>query len=369
MYFLGASLGDQVHVLVLKLFPILSIWLFSIYAIRFLVNRKDTLVLFLFATLLLNPAILIHTAILGYQDGFYISILAISIVLIGQIDNLKNKAKLQMLVVAFLLVFGTLAKWQFIIFLPSLTCVLYKLAVKCNLQKQFRRGIIFGILFGFLTLLVGSNSVYDIIQHSYGSVLSLHRITHDGFVTANFPNFWFIMGFLQRLPKLLNTGDGSIFYSSSFPWFDRKIQSDGRYVFLIIAVIMTSIIIYKVKRLKKINFANLATVLSLWSIIMYSEFNTGVHENHLISAVPLSLLLFTYNKTFRSAIFLLWFSVFNFLNLNHFYGLGSKGIFGYNFRIMIFGYNTAFILALVNLFVFIFLVRRLISSHDDSLGF
>ena len=323
----------------------------------------------------LNPAVLLHTTILGFMDAFYILFLILTIVMFSKL--MDGKTSLFNLILAILaLTFGPLLNWQFLYFTPVFMLILlYLFFVKR--KYVMLKVLFFSFLIFILSLLIPVSGM-NLFERVFALVISFARITTENFVVANISNFWQIVNFFVH--------KCSLSYCEGLPrnmllyWQNLELMRLLRIPYLVLLLTYSLILLTKmnilsipfVHKMRSIRLRDpelFLIAVCLWFNLIYVLFNTGVHENHFIPSVLLSAWLVIRKGTRISLILFMFFTFYNFINLLIFYQFGMRGLFG-----IVPGMNPlvvnigSMVLSVLLLCTFVYLFIRLLKSNDESLG-
>jgi hypothetical protein len=304
----------------------LPFWIATLFMILSMTDKKkinkiSTPLTFM---ILLNPSTIMNLNILGYMDVFYIFFLFLSIFLIDKMD--ANK-KIVPLLFAASFVIGPFTKPQYIMFMPILFIFGFYKIYKYKLFRQSILGVMLAIFILLITLAIGSNNIKDFIHHG-GWMIDIYanRILSQDFVVANFPNFWQIVNAFVH--NGLNIFDVNLRY-----WIDPVLADRGKLLFIVVfigySVLFGNAFFNKKSyNIRKVGSTYVLLIASLWTITIYSIFNTTVHENHLVAAVFLSATLYAIRPDRKNIFIFIFFTLFNFVNLIYYYRFGLSGLFG-----------------------------------------
>lgn len=253
-------------------------------------------VLIYFTTL----SIILNTQALGYTDIVFAPFLILSLVCI-------YRNSFYWAGVLFGLSF--LIKWQPLIILPSIIVYLIKLHSAPKRIIPTLSKFIFGIITPILVLFSINHNILKTLYTSLSIALN------DRFLSAalNFP--WIVSTFLQK--------DMGIEYVTI-----EHVSNPIALFYIPKIVFLALTVIFSILFLRKPISNNRSFESFLLNALMiytsYFMITTGVHENHLIIAVLLSLLIFIAHPSFPNRILLAVVDLVALLNMFLFYGISGK---------------------------------------------
>ena len=293
-------------------------------------------------SIILHLSLLLNSVALAYIDIYFLPALIISL------WSLKRRKYL--LFTIFYLI-ACFIKWQPIIISPFI--ILYILNINSfeelktiDLNKIFNLVILPTFIFFIIILYL-----FGIIP----VITSFAKVLNHKFLSGNALNFNWILTNLAKLLFPENFGcliDGQANY----------ININSLPVLIIIKlpfIIFFLYTLYIYSKIKK-NF-EILIIFSLLSYLTYFIFNTDVHENHLLIAVVLSVILFWLNDNY-----LLWMLVIILMsNINMYLFYGADGT-GLNFSRVIFNIDITFIFSIINVVLYLILFKICTSSKINN---
>ena len=319
---------------------------------------------------LLNPAMVLNVSVQAYMDVFYLLALAGIFFMMSRMSRSKSIKSLSIFFIWIFLLVGPFLKWQFFIFWPSLIPVAIYLTYK---EKKFKIafiGLLISLALITFPLIPKAKSTFVLRLRVRALSQSFDRISNEKFVVANFGNLWQIVNGI----RLILTGEKylqdylSVFTNPIPYWEDQRLKYQGRFIFLLVFGIFLLIATNKLRIIKKIVWYDYVLTLSLWTNVIYVLFNTSVHENHFIASVVISAFIFITNPSFKKFLLYTFFTLINFANLNFFYGLGQSGLFGYDYHLTLFNFNTSILISFSLIIFFLIYFIRFLKSKNSLLG-
>lgn len=260
------------------------------------------------ATVILYLSLILNSVALGYIDVYFIPSLILSF------WALKER-KLVLFTIFFSI--ACLTKWQPIIIFPFIAIYLLNIRKveewkKIDIKRLLKNVLFPGIVITILTLSVyGVPAIYN----------ALHNALNENFLSGNALNFnWIITHFLHVIhPEQyggLIKGQAN-FIGTDFP---PAIAFGSKFLFTIFYVV-TCIAFFKCDK----SFEELM-IFMLIGYFSYFMLSISVHENHLILAVILSIILFWLN---RNHLYLtITLILITNVNMFLFYGYRAEKIYG-----------------------------------------
>ena len=294
---LPANVNDfmtfKISVLVFYWLTFLSI-LFFYYQI--LSKKKNRLPFINLLLLYLSAvSILINSQVFGYTDVYFLPFIILSLTLIYTEKFFPA---------GFFYGISFLIKWQPFIILPVILLYLH-------LNKKSVIKFLTGILISIVLLLPLNPKIFQALIYSFVYGAALNNILSNAFNLQWISGFFYRNFFPDIFGGLIN---GSLYYLD-FRKLEqyRVLFTFPKYIFLLIYLI---IILRKLKQ-KSFIFRQFLYV----SLIAYSAYffiSSGVHENHLILAVVLALMLYISDSSVKAKIVLRYYDFVNLINLTYF---------------------------------------------------
>jgi hypothetical protein len=258
-----------------------------------------------FAAYWLNPAVLIAGPLLGYQDGVTVALVCFSLLF-----ALKSR-----LVPATVLLIGALLVKQLALFaFPVLFVFLVRSAERRKALLAMAAVPLAAAL--ILAPYLLSGRVMDVYHHLSGA--SVH-----GSLSANALNFWWLVSaWLQAANQTMEgipivrqlLGVKLAYLESSSIWLHQA----GRACYVGFTLV-NLICLYR-----RSNSRNAYVFAMGMQFYGYFMLMTGVHENHLLYALPFMALLMFESREFRYLYYAISFMVF--INLYWFYGFTGDAL-------------------------------------------
>lgn len=319
--------------------------------------------------IMLNPAIIMNLGFLGYLDVLFAASLIGSICCLHNISNKIGNIYINTAVFSLLIVISPLIKPQYVMFLPVLGIAGAYLILKNKLIKVSILGALVGVSLLMAVVSLGADDLKEFLTRIiWTKDIFVDRILGQAFVVANFPNMWQIYNFIERQCK---TGCSlyEMFFVRPLYWIDRPMAIAGKKIFFIAmsfyGFFFIKALFSKYSIELRQSFSRVVVIACVWMNVIYSYFNTAVHENHLIATVFLSVLLFALKPNIKNFGVFLFFTLFNFINLYYYYGFGLSPFFGYWAPHKFGGVSIAMILIFVYGGSLLYFTKRLIQGHLD----
>lgn len=283
--------------------------------------------------LLLNPAIILNLGFLGYLDILFATSLIGSVYLLNLLNLKKRHSQINAIIFFAVLVIAPFIKPQFIMFLPILMIFGIIIIFKNSLIKASLTGLLIGVILILISISVGSGSLKEVfIRLNWIYTIFGGRIMGQAFVVANFPNAWQVYNFIYH-HCVSSCSLNTIFYQELGYWIDKPLAMSGKKLFYSAVIFYGFFFIKglfsKSSLILRKSYTKTVIVASLWMNVIYSFFNTSVHENHLIATVFLSVLLFAIEPNAKNFKIFIYFTLINFIILYYYYGFGLSGFNGY----------------------------------------
>jgi hypothetical protein len=311
----GFTLFQTIKLTIL-VFLLLSAFLFWLW------TRNPILSLALYAALLLN------SVALGYIDIFFAPSLILALWMLKE-----HRWGWFSLFYAL----SCLTKWQPILIAPMIA--LYILGIQR--PNQWRELSIPRLLLALLPGAAILGLILYLYKPDYIWLAFKASLSHE-YLSGNALNFnWIITHFL-RVFRPDEFGGLNNYLADLITTTDPRYTLIPRVLFYL-SYLATLIVFF----LRKKTFQNLL-LFSICGFFAYYTFNTGVHENHLFLVILLvGALLWVAPETWRSCLVLI---LINNINLFLFYGIDGN----IHFPRPVFGADIALILAVFNLFFFLY---------------
>jgi len=251
--------------------------------------------------------LILNTQILGYTDIYFLPLLILSFLFL-----IKKRYFLS----AFFFSFSSLIKWQPIIVFPLI--LTYLIIIKINSQSviRFLLGLAFPVvLLSYLNPGILYSLKSSLIDGAAGNVFLSAGLNIPWIIGELFGNKFagYLMIFPSEYRYIIISRNSDLFY----------LLVSFKLIFIFIYSLLLVRFIYELRN----NTVN--------SLNIFLKYSSGVHENHLISALFICILyylLFPIKKNLRLLIFL---DLFNFSSMFIFYGFNGitvlpNGIFNLN---------------------------------------
>ena len=295
----------------------------------------------LLSTVLLHLSLILGSVALAYIDVLVFPFLILSFWAL-------KKHKLILFSILFTISF--LIKWQPIIILPFIVIYIIDINKLKEWKKINFKELIIKILSPAIIILIIIISIYGFRATRDSLILAL---SEKSFLSGNALNFnWILTHFLHvfqpdKFGSLVN-GKALILKDINIP-ITLTVTSKTLFILL---YLLTCISFFKSKK----SFENLL-LYSIIGFFAYFSFNTGVHENHLIYAMVLSVFLYVENKG-HLYVTLILILITN-INMFLFYGYAGNKIYGdfdsIGFSRVIKNLDIALVLSIFNVVFFLIL--------------
>lgn len=354
---------------ILKIFQIPALLIMAILPVMFIKNKFRAKKLLIPITLMtmLNPAIILNLGFLGYLDVLFIASLLICIYLIYRIENKIGNIYINAALFSALFVISPFIKPQFVMFIPVIGLIGAILIIRNKLLKVSIWGALAGVTLLALLVSLGAQDFREFALRIFWTKdIYEKRIIGQSFVVANFPNIWQISNFIERQCKF-DCSLHEIFFVRPKYWVDKNIADAGKNVFFVAlafyVILFVKGLFSKASTELRKSYTHITIVACLWMNVLYSFFNTAVHENHLAATVSLAILLYAYKPTPRNFKIFLFFTTLNAINLYYYYGFGMAAFFGYWPPHKFYDFSIPMLLIIVYTGLLVYYTWRLIKGY------
>lgn len=311
------KIGDMFGVSHLFMLKLLIFAFNTITSILFYRLTKSTILSIVLAIFLLPLGLG-----LGYIDVFFFPLI---ILFVENFNKNKFWLSMGMFTIAIML------KWQPIMIIPAILIYISK-----NIRMiKINKWNLVSIFLIIITLLPISHDLFISFFHAAG-----HRA-----ISANAANIYWIY---SALVQYANTGVGRV---GVILINSGQVELILKSVFVVIYIVLTCLLL----KLKSNRY--LVVYSSYITSLAYFMFNVGVHENHLVLPVLLSLIMAGMQKSWITTSIMLTISAT--LNLYFFYGFTGVTVGGRMLGLI----DLTVILSMFNLFITYFSLRKILNDQ------